>query len=455
MAKIVNTNWQTRNDFLRQQGQNSNRSLPDNREMKRFFILSLVLVPTLCTSCLTDLHASSIVETSKKAKKEKTIIAKANQTKAEEDNNNIDLLASGIGKNADEAISMALKNAIEQAFGAFVSANTLILNDELVQDQIATVSSGNINSYEVLSTNTLPDGLVSVNLRTSISLSNLISYAESHGSSVELAGQTFVRNIKLKELNQKNEAVALMNLFEQLYLLQIYDYKLTANPTVHGDDYNLQLTIQFIRNSNFQAAIDLISSSLASISISEEEADSWRKDGFTPSYIRFALKDIENQRKYYFRNEASGLAISQALHSFFYSSMFAWLIRFDNSQHSIYSSQDLQGFRYVSDSYDIEAIYYGVFDDRVMSCDIGIGIYFMNNLLCVIEEQREPLILEGNVPVSETELKDIKNIEVLPDANAIQKALQQDMNEMKKFIIAIYNGYAAEGWTDIVKGATF
>lgn len=419
--------------------------------MKRFFILSLVLVPTLCTSCLTDLHASSIVETSKKAKKEKAIIAEANQTKAEEDNNNIDLLASGTGKNADEAISMALKNAIEQAFGAFVSANTLILNDELVQDQIATVSSGNINSYEVLSTNTLPDGLVSVNLRTSISLSSLISYAESHGSSVELAGQTFVRNIKLKELNQKNEAVALMNLFEQLYLLQIFDYKLTAKPSVHGDDYNLQLTIQFIRNSNFQAAIDLISSSLASISISEEEADSWRKDGFTPSYIRFALKDRENQRKYYFRNEASGLAISEALHRFFVSSMLTWLIRFDNSQHSIYSSQDLQDLRYVSDSYaDLNASAF----HHALFCRLDESIYIESDL-CVIKEQREPLILESNVLVSETELKDIKNIEVLHDANAIQKALQQDMNEIKKFIIAIYNGYAAEGWTDIVKGATF
>ena len=63
----------------------------------------------------------------------------------------VSLVVSGEGPTKMEATSAALRSAIEQAFGTFVSANTTILNDELVENEIATVSSGNIESYEEIS----------------------------------------------------------------------------------------------------------------------------------------------------------------------------------------------------------------------------------------------------------------------------------------------------------------
>lgn len=399
-----------------------------------------MLVSTLCTSCLTYFLVSSIVEASKKAKKEKAIIAESNRTKAEEDNNsiefpvsgtgqnadenmliaesnrtkaeednnNIELLASGTGKNADEAITMALKNAIEQAFGAFVSANTLILNDEIVQDQIATVSSGNINSYDVLSTNTLPDGLVSVNLRTSVSLSNLISYAESHGSSVELAGQTFIRNVKLKKLNQKNEAVALLNLFEQLSFLQIYDYELATNLAVYGNDYNLQMTIQLIKNPNFQTAVDLIFSTLASLSLSPEEVDSWEKDGFDTYTYSISLSATE-KTVFYLRND--DVFFYNYIASFFHCAEAAWLIQFDNSQHTMYGP------------FDPAADWWLTSDNAL---PLMIKQYGKPEIYCssdgfVIEKQTSPLTMIGSITLSETELEDIKNIEIIHNKRFFHK----------------------------------
>jgi hypothetical protein len=44
-----------------------------------------------------------------------------------------------------------LRSAIEQAFGAFISSKTEILNDNLVKDEIVSVSNGNIQKFEVLS----------------------------------------------------------------------------------------------------------------------------------------------------------------------------------------------------------------------------------------------------------------------------------------------------------------
>lgn len=46
------------------------------------------------------------------------------------------LVVSADGVSKDEATKTALRSAIEQAYGAFVSANTTILNDELVKTRL-------------------------------------------------------------------------------------------------------------------------------------------------------------------------------------------------------------------------------------------------------------------------------------------------------------------------------
>ena len=58
------------------------------------------------------------------------------------------LTVSGEGKTTDEAAKTALRSAISQAYGVFVSANTTLLNDDLVKDEIATITSGNIKKYD-------------------------------------------------------------------------------------------------------------------------------------------------------------------------------------------------------------------------------------------------------------------------------------------------------------------
>ena len=58
----------------------------------------------------------------------------------------VTLVVTGEGATKEEASSNALRSAVEQAFGVFVSANTEILNDEIVKDEIATISSGNVIS---------------------------------------------------------------------------------------------------------------------------------------------------------------------------------------------------------------------------------------------------------------------------------------------------------------------
>lgn len=75
---------------------------------------------------------------------------------AKETTDEVTLVVSADGTTKEEATKSALRNAIEQAFGTFVSANTEILNDELVKDEIVTISNGNVKNFtEVNSENCL------------------------------------------------------------------------------------------------------------------------------------------------------------------------------------------------------------------------------------------------------------------------------------------------------------
>jgi len=123
--------------------------------------------------------------------------------------NEVALVTNGQGASKREATENALRSAIEQAFGVFVSANTEILNDELVKDEIATVSPGNIQSYEEISSIQLPDSTYGVTLKAVVSINKLVTYAQSHGSSCELAGQTFLMQQRMIELKQENTVKAM------------------------------------------------------------------------------------------------------------------------------------------------------------------------------------------------------------------------------------------------------
>ena len=140
------------------------------------------------------------------------------------------MVVSGEASTQDEAVKMALRSTVEQTFGTFVSSNTQILNDELIKDEIVTVSSGTIKKYEVLSEVVL-DKKCCVMVKTTVSVNGLVTYAKSKGAKAELDGSTFAMNIKLNELYKKSELKAFNNLMEQVQELapSMFDYKITTN----------------------------------------------------------------------------------------------------------------------------------------------------------------------------------------------------------------------------------
>ncbi|MBR3449961.1 MAG: hypothetical protein IKH24_03880 [Bacteroidales bacterium] len=231
----------------------------------------------------------------KKSEKEDKAKGDANAKLAQDD---IALVVNGEGMNKTEATKNALRSAIEQAYGTFVSASTEILNDELVKDEIATVASGNIKSYKELSSTVLPNGSSSVTLSAVVSIGKLIKYAQAHGGTAEFAGQTFLMNMRMQELNQKNEALSIEHIIAELTKLKpvLYDcsievgdpvkttlYYYPNNLTKNKDEvesgYSIPLCIIIVPSDNLINWFNTLRSTLSSLSLNDTEVDALRRNG--------------------------------------------------------------------------------------------------------------------------------------------------------------------------------
>lgn len=201
--------------------------------------------------------------------------------------NEVSLVVSSKGTTEEEAKTNALRSAIEQAFGTFVSSRTEILNDNLVQDQIVSLSNGNIKKFEILSSLFLPEqDLHLVTLNATVSLDKLTSFVQSKGyNDVSFDGGGFAMNLKIQNLNASAENVAIKNLLEQGLTLgaSFFDRELkVGNPKlepanrVANPKYQIPLTVNSRLNSNWYSYNEYYYKTLKSIAMTREEASSYK-----------------------------------------------------------------------------------------------------------------------------------------------------------------------------------
>jgi len=206
----------------------------------------------------------------------------------------ITLVTSGMGETQEEATKNALRSALEQTYGTFVSSNSKVVDDELVSDEIVSISTGNIAKYEILSiTDSRP---VEVTTKAVVSISNLQSYAQNKGMSAELAGNTFAMNLKIEELNKKNQNVALSHLLEQTkeFSKELFDYELSvSNPEKTSAGVQVLVTIRIKANSNTLAYYDLFHNTLTSLAVQKKKGS----NGYTDGAQGFAISGIDSNDK--------------------------------------------------------------------------------------------------------------------------------------------------------------
>ena len=147
----------------------------------------------------------------------------------------ISTTVSGDGINQDQAVQSALRNAVEQAYGAFLSSNTKFLNDELIQDEITSVAQGNILSYDILSVSQTKSG-VKAFLSAQVSLTKLAQFGQSKGQSISVNSNVAYMNIKKEKFYEENEYKIVQDYIASFQNVQLFDYTLqVASPKECSD----------------------------------------------------------------------------------------------------------------------------------------------------------------------------------------------------------------------------
>jgi uncharacterized protein (TIGR02145 family) len=226
----------------------------------------------------------------------------------------VTITTTGQGENLQQATDNALRSAIEQTFGAFISTRTEILDDALVSDQIASVTGGNIQSYEVLAQTELSETLWGVTVSAVVSVTKLTSFVQARGVEVEIQGGLFAANIRQQVLNEEAEIEAVRNMVGVLHELfqTAFDYEIEAGSPVATDatssNWKIPLTITATANKNMELASQYLQNTLLALSLTPEQVSSYKElkkdvyivelinsnNGRRMRNIRIALRRVES-----------------------------------------------------------------------------------------------------------------------------------------------------------------
>jgi hypothetical protein len=264
---------------------------------------------------------------------------------AQDSDKTVTLTVSGTGKTLEEARLNALRSAIEQAFGAFISSKTEILNDNLVKDEIVSVASGNVQKYDVVSQMEIPNNGYAITLNATVSIEKLTTFAESKGVVVEFKGGIYGLKLKLQRLNEQAEISAIKNLTSTCFeiLNKSLDFELiVSEPKLtkyNKEESYIDFEIKTKINNNFQQFNKYFIENIRNMSLNKTEVEDYKNIN----------KDLYNLiidgEKFHLRSIES----FKLLVNFFISSQIL------ANSFKIYSNESIIKFRYM-DIYNFNKI---------------------------------------------------------------------------------------------------
>lgn len=223
----------------------------------------------------------------------------------------IKIKASGSGSTEREAIRSAQRNALEETLGVFVSSNTSIRNDDIISDEISSISNGEILKSKVLNSMKISENQYYVVLEVTVTESDISNYFTANkNNSISFQGELFSNNIKQFQLNKSSELRSIKNLIEaaQRYLGEIVDYEPTwsEKPQYVNDDlFKYTVDVKGKTNLNIINLSNLFVNSLQKIGVDNKEKkrlDSYNIPLYSFDKIYFGKTGIQ---KFLFRNRQS------------------------------------------------------------------------------------------------------------------------------------------------------
>lgn len=216
-----------------------------------------------------------------------------------QDNRSVSLIVNGQGQTMEDAKQNAFRNAIEQASSEYFLLNKEIPKSNFIENQVITVSSGYIKSFEIISELKMSNGSYNLTLIATVSLTSLSTYYNNKGFEVEYSGSMYAANLKNIKLNKTNESQVINQLKPSIFnsIKDIFSYKIrSSSPNfINDESYKIELNIQSVPNKNFEKLISFLKNSFSGLSLTKAERKVYKEMNIP----YFKLK------KYFFRNRSS------------------------------------------------------------------------------------------------------------------------------------------------------
>jgi len=162
------------------------------------------------------------------------------------------VITSGYGKNPDEALAQALRNAVEEAVGTYMTSTTRIENDELIEDKILSLSRGFIKDFKKLSEMKV-DGETKVTVSVIVTKTQILETLKASGVKVEIKGGLFYQQYAQEEAQMEDEANVVKEFTRHLPQESPFDYSLEYGTPVKQSDskFKIPLTVTVKFNQNY------------------------------------------------------------------------------------------------------------------------------------------------------------------------------------------------------------
>lgn len=223
---------------------------------------TILLLTTLC--CL---GSATNVQAQRQSGNDKDILVIETLTAGEGERK---VVATGYGYSAEEATSQALRSAVEQAVGAVVGGQTVIENDEVIKDEVLSLSHGFVKTHRVLATEGNATDGFEVTVVAIVTERQLMQTLEARGVKVAYnAGGIFAQYNAWDKM--KEDELAIVNQFfgpdaiDQRAGL-VYDHSLqVGEPSRDGNNYKVPVTLITTPNANYQAEWESFKAILAEV----------------------------------------------------------------------------------------------------------------------------------------------------------------------------------------------
>jgi len=155
-------------------------------------------------------------------------------------------VASGVGAGERQAEVEAVRAAVQQAAGSIISAETLIKNDQLINDKVLIYSDGIVKSHEIVGQPTKTDGgLVRVTVRAQVQRRELIRRLEAASvHTVDVNGQNMIAQWEAELQNEKDGAQILKRIFDDLPIRMLKAEIIGAPRQISVSDDSAKVGIQ-------------------------------------------------------------------------------------------------------------------------------------------------------------------------------------------------------------------